>query len=331
MLFYTNFKYKFIFLPYIANSILLKCKFIFNLIFKLYLLNIFILIFKMEKLYIAIFVILIIIIIYLITNNNNNYKIKSYIDTITTDALLPIMLIDDLYWLDLYLQDPYDNSGSSYRMALDSGSDLITIPAASCNNCQGPYWPTSANSPSRSTSYQGGQDINYQLVSAYCPNLQQTLQVAVMVNGSSNTDGPAINLLGLLNSTLHLTYLQLNFVSNYVRFLSTTTDTIGNVNISSLTFSTLRRIPYLALPINSNSVVQWTILDTGSNYCLIDPSYPLHNGFSFTVGSTTVTVDASLIRPSPALVPNSIILGNRIMRNYNWLFDLANLKVTILA
>lgn len=284
----------------------------------------------MEKLVIVILAILIAIIIYLISTNHSNNKIKSYINTIATDALLPIMLIDDLYWLDLYLQDPYDSSGNSYRLALDSGSDLITIPAVSCNNCQGPYWPTTIDSPSRSTSYQGGQDINYQLASAYCPNLQQTLQVAVMTGGSSNTDGPTINLLGLLNSTLHLTYLQLNFTSNFVRFLSTTIDTIDNISISSLTFSTLRRIPYLALPINGNSLVQWCILDTGSNFCLIDPSYPLHNGFSFTVGSTTVTVDASLIRPNPALVPNSIILGNRIMRNYNWLFDLANLKVTIL-
>ena len=284
----------------------------------------------MDKVYIVIFTILIIIIIYLITTNHTNNKIKSYTSTIATDALLPITLIDDLYWLDLYLQDPYNNTGNSYRLALDSGSDLITLPAASCTDCKAPYWPTAVNGPSRSTSYQGGQDINYQLASAYCPNLQQTLQVAVMIGGSSNTDGSTINLFGLLNSTLHLTYLQLNFINNFVRFLSTNIDTIDNNVIANLSFSTLRKIPYLALPINSDSIVQWVILDTGSNYCLVDPSYPLHNGFSFTVGTTTVNVDSSLIRPQAALVPNSIILGNRIMRNYNWLFDLTNLRVTIL-
>lgn len=285
----------------------------------------------MDKVYIIIFTILIIIIIYLITTNHStSNKTRSYTSTITTDALLPITLIDDLYWLDLYFQDLNNSTGNSYRLALDSGSDLITVPSVSCTDCKAPYWPVAVSGPSRSTSYQGGQDINYQLTSAYCPNLQQTLQVAVMTGGSSNTDGSTINLFGLLNTTLHLTYLQLNFTSNFVRFLSTNIDSIDNNTIANLSFSTLRRIPYLALPVNTNTVVDYIICDTGSNFCLIDPSYPLHDGFSFTVGTTTVTVDASLIRPQAALVPNTIILGNRIMRNYNWLFDLSNLRVTIL-
>lgn len=277
--------------------------------------------------YLIILLILIIAIICLfyLTQPPTNHKNYDYA-VLPVQVALPLSLNDDLFWIDLSLTPIDVTSYNSYSFIVDSGSELITIPSSSCNQCDGSRWPGALTTPVRSDSYQGGQVISYRLTSGYCPTLNQNLQLAVMVNGSTNPDGTAVNLFGLLNPSLQLSYLKLDFPNLNMVFGANAIPAAAN----SLTWSSLHRLPYWAIPVQSMPQIEWIILDTGSNYVMIDQSYGINNTFSFNIGSQKITVTADLIRYRPALIPNSIILGNRVMRNYCWLFDILNMRVALL-
>ena len=261
------------------------------------------------------------------TNNTNGYSNKNYDYAIMPVQIsLPLTLSDDLFWINLSLTPLDVTNYNNYNFILDSGSDLITIPSSSCDQCTGSRWPGSLTTPIKSDSYQGGQVISYQLTSGFSPTLNQNLQLAVMVDGSSNPDGVTVNLFGLLNPTLRLSYLRVDFPRLSVMFGANAIPSA----VSTLTWSSLHRLPYWAIPVQFMPQIEWIILDTGSNYVMIDQSYGITSDFSFNIGNQKISVPANLIRYRPALIPNSIILGNRIMRQYCWLFDLINMRVAIL-
>lgn len=248
-------------------------------------------------------------------------------------AVLPMTYSDGLYWVDLVLQDQYATAGNStgnqpatYRLIADSASDVILVPSPNCTDCQGPRWMVQSGAQERQLKFQGGQEVYYQYATAYSPSLRQNIQIGVMGNGSNYDHGPTLNIFGLMNPALQLHYLTLDFRRSQIIFEASPSVPI---NTASIAWSPLQRLPYWALPVAGVPGVDWIILDTGTEYVVVDESLNLSQGFTFLVGSTTIKVPGNVIRKKKALVPRSIVLGNIVMRNHNWLLDFLRMRVAI--
>lgn len=257
----------------------------------------------------------------------NDGHILSYLQY--EPVFLPMVYSDGLYWVTLVLQDSYaagngPNKGASYRLIADTGSDIITVPSPSCTDCEGPTWMVQSGAQVKRLGFQGGQEVYYQYATAYSPTLRQNLQIGVMVSGSNNDHGPTINVFGLMNVSLQLHYITIDFRKGGILF-----EASPSVSLNAVTWSQFQRIPYWALPITGVQGVDWVILDTGTEFVIADQDMAVTNGFSFWVGSVQVQVPASSIRVRKALVPRSIVLGNVVMRNYNWLLDFLRMRVAI--
>lgn len=242
---------------------------------------------------------------------------------------LPIRYESDLYWIDIHLRDPYGSVPDQiFSLIVDSGSDLAAIPSSACTECSGPRWTSeqASDQPIRRIQYEGGQNTSYQFAIGYSSDLRQNIQLAVMSSGSTSPDGNVINIFGLLNPSLQLHYLNIDFIQNQLRFLSS-----PSVDTGTLTWSPLQRLPYWAIPVSGISGVDWIILDTGSNFVIVDPRLPINGDFSFSVGTRQIRVPASLIRQQPTAIERSITVGNMVMKNYSWLFDMINQRVAILS
>lgn len=256
-------------------------------------------------------------------------------------AVLPMRYSDGLYWIELILQDPYASAGpgeaaglstvaanqpATYRLIADTGSDLIIIPSPSCTDCQGPRWLVQSGAQVKKLDFQGGQEVYYQYAIAYSPTLRQNIQIGVMTAGStgagSGETGPAINVFGMMNPSLQLHFVTFDFRGGRILFESG-----PSLAPAGIVWSPLQRLPYWSLPVTGVPGVDWIILDTGTEFVVVDDGLNLPGGFNFLVGTTQVVVPANLIRKRKALVPRSIVLGNTVMRNYTWIFDFLQLRM----
>ena len=221
---------------------------------------------------------------------------------------------DSLYWTDFYLNN------QPFRMMIDTGSNLITVADNNCPNCQnGARLSTNLNNNLKSASYGGGQQINYNNQIAFADQLNQNVDVSVVQSGN-NPDGKILNILGLMNKSLKLQSLIIDFPGNAIYYNSGITPSLSAANLLSL--------PYLAIGITGIPNVHKIILDTGTNYVLTNQPYP--NGFTFAIGNKMINVDNSVIKHNDTPdAPDSIILGNMVMSQYRWEIDFVNNKVYI--
>lgn len=230
---------------------------------------------------------------YLISNNNINYS-------------------DGLYWINLEL------SNGIFRSILDTGSNLVIVKGSTCTACDpGDSIPVDLTNPNYFTaSYGGGQKIKYINETIYSPQFGKNIQVSVIKSGS-NPQGSVNNILGLLNSSLGINTLTLDFPNNIVKF--------GDPLKRLGKFTNLSKSVYLSFEISGYEDIKYIILDTGSNYVLSNNEFP--NGFNFSIGDLQIFVPSSLIRTGQVIAPNSIVIGNMILKNYLWEIDFVQEKL----
>ena len=124
---------------------------------------------------VLIIIILIIIFAIIILCASNKQQITNFL--ISTN---PMYYQGSLYWMDLIL------GNQTFRVLLDTGSNLVIIAGDTCNTCQsGATLPVNKNDPGDLTaSYGGGQQIRYNNESMYAPQFGKNINVSVISSGT---------------------------------------------------------------------------------------------------------------------------------------------------
>ena len=263
----------------------------------------------MRGLLLILLILLIVFVLYLILSRPKQEKVTSYIETFLQ------LFQEDRVWKTYLTLD-----GQSYKMLIDTGSTLISIPSTSCGNCEGPQF-TSPVETTGTVGYGGGQNMDYGTKEMFCEQLNRSVSVSVVNNGN-NPNGQVLNVFGLLNSSLNLSTLSLNFPSKQMSL-------DGSLEMSGIP-TPLFESTYLSVQvqfsfqgININSV----IIDTGTNYVLSDYTFP--EGLVMTFGKTQVMIPGGLIQKTDRKLGSSIILGYLVLEKYRWEFDLRNKQMWV--
>jgi hypothetical protein len=219
---------------------------------------------------------------------------------------LPLYFQDDLWWTELTV------AGKKFPVIIDTGSSWLTLPNITCAKCQGPSYLNETINSTSNLSYGGGQTITYETKPLYIEEFGQTVNVSIISDGS-NPNGTVKSVLGLLNPTLGLQSVILDFPGHQLLFNPDLSALVGGTAIDTNRFISVRIPPYQGV----NSVV----LDSGTNFILSPISFP--DGFNFQAGRQQIYVPNALIRSyeiNP--LPTTVILGNKAMSNYRWEIDL---------
>ena len=240
-----------------------------------------------------------------------NVKKKKVINYMVTNSL---QYKDSLYWVDLILNNQNFNS------MIDTGSNLVVVKGDTCEACTpGSSLPVNRTNPNYLTaSYGGGQDIKYIQESIFSPQFGKEIEVSVVKSGS-NPQGYVQNILGLLNSSLGLETLTLDFPNMQILF--------NNSLSRQGTPADLLSIPYLSFAISHYEDINMIILDTGSNFVMSNIPFP--DGFRFVVGNMEIVVPPELIKTGQNITPHSVVIGNLILSKYKWEIDFSEKKLWV--
>lgn len=245
------------------------------------------------------------------STTSNTQKITSYIQT-----TLPIYPQDDLWWGKI----PFGSEGtdSEFTMIIDTGSSTISLPSNICASCDGPpFIQDDGQTATGSVGYGGGQNMEYYTTSLDSPVLGNNISVSVVTNGA-NPGGKVYNVLGLLNKSLALQNLIIDFPGRTIEFNNLDTSLLSGLVPSPITDNT-----YISVNVTGSTQISSVILDSGTNYVLTDADFP--NGFSFTLGNVDIYVPANIIRKNMNRGnTGKIVLGNYVMSKYKWYFDFQN-------
>lgn len=262
------------------------------------------------SLVILIVVLIFIFILLILTNNQKIQTIKSFLQV---DNKASLFYEGSLYWTNFYLNN------QSFTMLVDTGSNLVSVGDSNCQNCQQGARLNAISNNLRTASYGGGQNVNYTSQLAFANQLNKNIEVAIVKSGN-NPNGQILNILGLMNPSLGLSSLTIDFPGKFIAF---------NPNINPTNNGKeLLNLPYLAIQITGIQNVDKIILDTGTNYVLTTQNYP--SGFNFNIGDKNIVVDGSVIRQNNnSDLPNSIVIGNMVMSKYRWDIDFINRKIYV--
>ncbi len=254
-------------------------------------------------------ILLVAFVFYLILSRPKNEEIVSYVETFLQ------LFQEDLVWKTYLTLD-----GQSYKMLIDTGSTLISIPSTLCGNCEGPSFAPPIET-SGEVGYGGGQSMDYGTKEMFCEQLGRNISVSI-VNSGTNPLGKVLNVLGLLNKSLNLSTLSLDFPNKHM-----TLD--GNLIRDGISTPILEST-YLSVQVQfskEGNTINEVIIDTGTNYVLSDYSFP--EGLMMTIGKTQITIPGTIIRKADHKLGSSIILGYFILEKYKWEFDLRNKQMWV--
>jgi hypothetical protein len=251
-----------------------------------------------------------------ITSSKNDNKIKEkrkefleedIISYIQTSLLM--YKNDDLWWTNV----PFN--GANFAMIIDTGSSTISLPSDICSVCDGPpFIKDMGQKATGNVTYGGGQKMQYYTATVNSPVLGNNISASIVTSGT-NPDGKVYNVLGLLNRSLSLKNLILDFPNKMMEL-----NTLDPSKITGLIPSPITDNGNISVNVSGSNEISTVIIDSGTNYVLTDASFP--NGFSFTLGNTDIYVPANIIRKNVSSGnAGKVILGNYILEKYKWYFD----------
>jgi hypothetical protein len=262
-----------------------------------------------------ILIIISIILFYLVFTNKPGNKVISWIQTSTTplntgynnaQRVIPIYSKDDLWFANISFDD-----NNTYEMLIDTGSSVISLPSSSCSSCTGPPFVSLSKTGSENdVQYGGGQSIRTMMTKMNSPLLGNNLDVSIVTDGS-NPQGKVLNILGLLNPSLNIKTLTLDFPNKRVL--------LNGPLILETIPARMKRTTNINVTVSGLEGISSVILDTGTNYVLSQKSFP--QGFSMMIGNVNIFVPGESIQVSSNEKSDTIILGNHILAKYKWEFD----------
>lgn len=240
-------------------------------------------------------------------NNKSPITKESPVESYLQSSL-PIYKKDDLWWGRI----PFN--GGEFEMIIDTGSSTISLASDICSTCFGPpFIQNKGQKSTQSVSYGGGQKMEYYIETVNSPILGANIQASIVTSGA-NPQGKVYNILGLLNRSLALKTLMIDFPNKNMEFNGP-----KPVNFTGSP-SPIKDNIFITVDVTGSDEISSVIIDSGTNYVLTDAYFP--NGFSFYLGDTEIYIPSNIIHKNVASGNSKrIILGNYILDKYKWYFD----------